>query len=64
MGWSVFAMLLFFLLISVIIFDYWYAGFYVLGQGMFWFFGMFSVPIFVVYLDVIGKKAKKLFCYC
>ena len=56
MSISVVALLLFYLLISTTSTgDYRNVGFHTLGLSMFWFFGMFSVPVFVVFLDVIGN---------
>lgn len=47
-------MLIYYLIISTTTDDYWYVGIVVEGQGIFWYYGMFSVPLIAVYIDVIG----------
>lgn len=34
--------------------DYWYVGYFTMGQGIFWYYGMFSVPLIAVFIDVLG----------
>ena len=36
-------------------YDYYYIAQWLYGNGLFWFFGMFSVPIFCLLIDVIGQ---------
>lgn len=51
---SVFCLLIYYLIISSSSDDYWYVGTYTMGQGIFWYYGMFSVPLIAVFIDVLG----------
>jgi len=51
---SVFCLLIYYLIISSSTDDYWYVGFFTMGQGIFWYYGMFSVPLIAVFIDVLG----------
>ena len=55
MAISVGGMLGFFLLFSVVFDDFLYVSNWIYNQPIFWFFGFFSVPLFAVLIDVIGK---------
>jgi hypothetical protein len=54
MAISVFGMLIYYVIVSVSVDDYWYVGQTTMNQGIFWFYGMFSVPLFAVFVDWIG----------
>ena len=61
MSFSVVAMFLFFLLIANAVDDYWYIATWCYSQGLFWFFGFFSGPLFAFLVDVIGYSLYKFF---
>ncbi len=54
MAISVGGMFLYFLAIASSTDDYWYVAQAIYSYGIFWFFGMFSIPLFVVLIDVVG----------
>jgi hypothetical protein len=48
---SVLGMLLYFLLISVADWDYWYVANATYENPIFWYYGMFSIPIIAIFID-------------
>lgn len=51
---SVAGMLVYFLLIAASTSDYWDVANKTYEEGIFWFFGFFSVPLFVILIDVVS----------
>lgn len=58
---SVVGMLLYFLAVGVIVWDYWHVGQETLAQGFFWWWGMFTVPLVCIQIDTIGYYGQWLF---
>lgn len=58
---SILGMFLYFLVIAQSTDDYYYVSNVTYEQGIFWFFGFFSAPLFVIYIDVIGHFLKYFF---
>jgi hypothetical protein len=51
---SVVGMLIFYIIIQYSTFDYYYVANHVYEQGIFWFFGMFTGPLIVIFIDWVG----------
>lgn len=58
---SVFGMIVYFLLVAISVNDYYYVAQHVYEEGVFWLFGMFTVPIAVAMIDWIGYYGKVMF---
>lgn len=52
MGLSVGGMLLWYIILTYSTTDYWGEGTWLYGESIFWFFGMFSVPLFTAMVDI------------
>lgn len=58
---SVGGMLLYFLMVSAATYDFYYIANHVYEQGFYWFWAMFTVPLFTVYIDWVYYYARLMF---
>lgn len=50
-----------YLILTVGVMDYYYDAIEAYGQGIFWFYACFSVPIFTIFIDWIGYYTRLVF---
>ena len=58
---SIFGGLAYFSVIAVSLWEYWHEAHQVYTTSLFWFYGFFAVPFFVIYLDLIVQNISFFF---